>query len=154
MLPSGLAMLAMSPVSARLSARFGPKVTLALGAAIVAIGFLGRIAFTGQLWEVIAGTAIAGAGTGIAYAGMPSLILLAAPRSEIAAANGLNSLARSVGSSLASAVGGTILASSVIIAGGTALPSLAAYRILFALCAGSAVVGAILALTVPPAAAD
>jgi len=154
MLPSGLAMLAMSPVSAKLSARFGPKFTLALGALVVAIGFLGRIAFTAHLWEVIAGTTIAGAGTGIAFAGMPSLILLAAPRSELAAANGLNSLARSVGSSLASAVGGTILASSVIFVGGTALPSLAAYRVLFALCAGSAVVGAILALTVPPATDD
>jgi MFS family permease len=151
MVPSGIMMLLMSPVSARLSARFGPRVTLTLGATIVALGFAARIAFTGRLWEVIAGTAIAGTGTGIAYAAMPSLILLAAPRSELAAANGLNSLARSVGSSLASAVGGTILASSVVMAGGTALPSLAAYRVLFAISAASAVAGAALALAVPAA---
>jgi MFS family permease len=151
MVPGGLMMLLMSPVSARLSARFGPKRTLALGAAIVAVGFLWRIALTAKLWDVVVGSALAGTGTGIAYAAMPSLILLAAPRSELAAANGLNSLARSVGSSLASAIGGTILAGSLIAVGGYALPSLAAYRVLFAISAGSAVVGAILALLVPPA---
>jgi hypothetical protein len=60
-----------------------------------AVGFLWRIALTGQLREVVVGSGIAGTGTGIAYAAMPSLILLAAPRSELAAANGLNSQARS-----------------------------------------------------------
>ena len=154
MVPGGLMMLWMSPVSARLSARFGPKRTLALGAAVVAAGFLWRIALTGQLWQVVVGSALAGTGTGIAYAAMPSLILLGAPASELAAANGLNSLARSVGSSLASAVGGTILASSLITAGGYALPSLAAYRVLFAISAGSAIAGAILSLFVPPASAQ
>jgi MFS family permease len=154
MVPGGLMMLWMSPVSARLSSRYGPRVTLALGAAIVAAAFIVRIALTGQLWEVIVGTTITGTGTGIAYAAMPSLILRAAPSEELAAANGLNSLARSVGSSLASAIGGTILASSVIVLGGSALPSLAAYRFLFGICAGAAVLGAILALTVPGAAPE
>ena len=154
MVPGGLMMLWMSPVSARLSARFGPQRTLALGATVVAAGFLWRIALTGQLWQVVVGSALAGTGTGIAYAAMPSLILLGAPASELAAANGLNSLARSVGSSLASAVGGTILASSLMTAGGLALPSLAAYRVLFAISAGSAIVGAVLSLLVPPASAQ
>ena len=69
-----------------------------------------------------AGTAIAGAGTGIAYAAMPSLILRSAPRDELAAANGLNSLARTAGSSLASALGGTVLTSQTDHAGGVRVP--------------------------------
>jgi MFS family permease len=149
LLPSGLAMLILSPVSAKLSERFGPKITLALGAAVVALGFLGRMVFTGHLWEIIVWTTIAGAGTGIAYAAMPSLIVRAVPRSELAAANGLNTLFRSVGSSLSSAIGGAILASSTIALGTFALPSLTAYRILFALCAGAAIIGAAVALTIP-----
>lgn len=153
LLPSGLAMLALSPVSAVLSRRFGPKITLCIGALIVAAGFVVRIVATGALWQIIVGTTIAGAGTGIAYAAMPALIALAAPRNELAAANGLNSLCRSVGSSLSSAVGGTVLASAVITLGGVALPSLTAYRILFALCAGAAVLGACVALLVPKAPA-
>jgi MFS family permease len=149
MLPSGVAMLLLSPVSAMMSQRFGPKVTLAIGALVIAVGFGARIVFTGSFTQIVIGTTIAGAGTGIAYAAMPSLILRGAPASELAAANGLNALARSVGSSLASAIGGTILAASTITLGAYALPSLTAYRILFATCAGAAVLGALVALVIP-----
>jgi MFS family permease len=149
MLPSGLAQLALSPVSAIISRRFGPKITLCLGALVVAAGFASRIVLTGDLWEIVFGTTVAGAGIGIAFAAMPALIALGAPHSEIASANGLNSLSRASGSSLASAIGGTVLASSVVVVGGEAFPSLAAYQILFALCAMAAAVGAVVALLVP-----
>ena len=131
LLPSGLAMLALSPVSAMMTRRFGPKITLCTGSLVVAAGFVIRIVLTGHLWEIVLGTTVAGAGTGIAYAAMPALIALGAPHSELAAANGLNSLSRLVGSSVASAIGGTILASSVVVLGGVVLPSLTAYRMLF-----------------------
>jgi len=154
MLPSGLAMLALSPVSALLSTRLGPKITLAIGGAVVALGFLGRIIFTGSFTEIVVWTTVAGAGTGIAYAAMPSLILRAAPADELAAANGLNTLARSVGSSLASAIGGTLLAAQTISLGGFDLPSLGAYRTLFGICAGAALLGAVVALVIPTADRD
>ncbi|WP_327287338.1 hypothetical protein [Streptomyces sp. NBC_01198] len=80
---------------------------------------------------------------------MPALIGLGAPRSSLAAANGLNALFRSVGNSLASAVGGTLFASQVIVLAGTALPSLTAYQVLFGVCAGAAMLGAVIALAVP-----
>jgi hypothetical protein len=145
-------MLFLSPVSAKISALFGPKVALALGAAVVGAGFLVRIFFVAHLWEVVVGTAIAGSGTGIAYGAMPSLILRSAPRAELAAANGLNSLARTAGSSLASALGGTVLTSQTIVLAGYAYPSLAAYRTLFAICAAAALSGALIALVIPVAA--
>lgn len=154
MLPSGVMMLLLSPVSAKLSTRFGPKVTLALGATIVALGFVFRIFVVDHYWQIVVGTTIAGAGTGIAYAAMPSLILQGAKRSQLAAANGLNTLFRTVGSSLASAIGGTLLASQTIALGGFELPSLGAYRTLFAICAGAAVVGALIALVIPAAEPD
>jgi MFS family permease len=145
MLPGGLGMLIFSPVSAKMK----PRIALIVGALIIAVGFLSRIWMTGHLWEIILGTSIAGIGTGIAYAAMPGLIMHSSPRSELAAANGLNTLFRSVGSSLASAIGGAILAGVTIELGGFALPSLTAYRILFAICAAAAVVGALLALLIP-----
>jgi MFS family permease len=149
LLPSGVAMLVFSLLSPKISARFGPKVTLALGSVIVALGFVERIAATGHLWQVVVGTTLAGMGTGIAYAAMPSLILLAAPRSELAAANSLNSLARLAGSSLSSALGATILAASAVTVGGLVLPSLTAYRVLFAVCGAAAILGAAIALVIP-----
>src|SRR5262249_26345283 len=145
MLPSGLAQLALSPVSAMMSRRFGPKITLCTGSLVVAAGFVVRIVMTAHLWEIVLGTTIAGAGIGLAFAAMPALIALGAPPSEIAAANGLNSLARASGGSLASAVGGTILASSVVAVGGVVLPSLTAYQMLFGICAVAAVLGAAIA---------
>lgn len=149
MAPSGVLMLLLAPVSATLSTRLGPKVTLAIGATVVAIGFVFRIAVVDHYWQIVVGTSIVGAGTGIAYAAMPSMILLGARKAELAAANGLNALARTVGSSLASAVGGTVLAAQTISLAGFALPSLGAYRTLFALCAGAALLGAAIALLVP-----
>jgi MFS family permease len=92
---------------------------------------------------------VAGAGTGIAYAAMPALIALGSPHAELAAANGLNTLCRAGGSSVASAVGGTILASSVVAVGGVAFPSLTAYRLLFVCCTVAAVLGAAISMLVP-----
>ncbi|NMO51634.1 MFS transporter [Actinoplanes sp. TBRC 11911] len=149
MLPGGLSMLLLSPVSARLK----PRTALIVGSLIVAAGFATRIVLTDSLWQVVLGATIAGAGTGIAYAAMPGLIMQAAPRSELAAANGLNSLFRSVGSSLASAIGGAILAAQTIDLAGFALPSLGAYRLLFVICAAAAVGAALIALVIPRPAA-
>jgi MFS family permease len=149
LLPSGLLMLLLAPVAARLIGSVGANRTLSLGALIVAAGWLERIFATGSLWEVIAGSTIIGAGTGIGYASMPALINANTPPAELAAANGLNSLARSLGSSLASAIGGSLLTVSTIVLAGAVLPSLAAYRSLFAACAGVAVLAAVAALLVP-----
>jgi MFS family permease len=157
------------PVFGRLGDLYGKRLMLLVTLVTFVAGSL-ICAFTSDIGVMIAGRAVVGlsvaaipvgislvgtvlppkrAGTGIAYAAMPSLILRSAPRGELAAANGLNSLARAVGSSLASAVGGTILTSQVIILGGLALPSLSAYRTLFAICAAAAIAGAVIALVIP-----
>jgi MFS family permease len=156
LLPSGLLMLLLAPVAARLIGAIGANRTLSLGAVIVAAGWLERIFATGSLWEVVVGSTIIGAGTGIGYASMPALINANTPPAELAAANGLNSLARSLGSSLASAIGGSLLTVSTIMLAGAVLPSLTAYRALFAACAGVAVLAAVAALFVPhdPVRAD
>ncbi len=60
----------------------------------------------------------------------------------MAASNSINSLARSLGSTLASAVGGSLLAAITVTIGGIAIPSLAAYRILFTICAAAAILAA------------
>jgi MFS family permease len=148
MLPSGLAMLVLAPVAARLIARYGAALTLALGAAIVAIGWLMRILVVDTLWQVILGSAVVGIGTGTGYASIPTLIAKYAPADEIAAANGLNTLFRSVGSALASAIGGSLLAGDIVV-NGLDLPSLASYRQLFGLCAAAALLAAGTVLLIP-----
>ena len=149
LLPSGLLMLLLAPVAARLIGSVGAHRTLTLGAVIVAIAWLQRIVATESIWYVVLGNTIVGAGTGIAYAAMPTLINRNSPAAELAAANGLNALARTLGSSLASAIGGSLLTISTISVAGLELPTLAAYRALFAVCAAAAACAAIIALFIP-----
>lgn len=146
MLPSGIAMLVLSPVAARLINGIGAGRTLAIGGAIVAVGWVIRITVTGSLWEIIVGSTIVGIGTGIGYAAIPALVGANTPHHELASANGVNTLIRSLGSSLASALGGTILATFTITLGTVDLPSLTGYRVLFAICAVAAALAAAIAL--------
>jgi len=149
LLPSGLAMLLLSPVAARLIERGGADRTLALGAAVVAIGWMMRILVHESLWQVVVGTTVVGVGTGLGYAAIPSLINEHSPATEIAASNGINALFRTLGGCLAAAVGGSILAADSVILDGLAAPSLAAYRVLFVVCAAAATLAAVLVLQIP-----
>ncbi|WP_342774445.1 hypothetical protein [Actinocorallia herbida] len=60
------------------------------------------------------GQMIIRAGVGIAYGAMPALIMSAVPRSETSAANSLNSLMRSLGTSIGAAVIGVVIAQMTI----------------------------------------
>jgi len=153
MLPGGLMMLLLSNASAGLIYRVGAPKTLAFGAVVVALGWIVRMTLTGHLWEIVVGTTVIGVGVAFGYAAMPTLINTHTPVSELAAANGLNSLARSLGTSLASAIGGSVLAGHVVVAtvAGrlTGWSTLGAYRALFAACVVASLVAAGLALLVP-----
>ncbi len=148
LLPSGLVMLMLAPVAARLIAAWGASPTLAAGALVVAAGWGLRIVASGSLWQIVLGSTIIGAGTGIGYAAMPTLINANTPSAEIAAANGLNSLARILGGAFATAIGGALLVASTVQVGGVELPTLSAYRSLFTLCAASGVLAAAFALAI------
>ncbi|MEU1532323.1 hypothetical protein [Streptomyces fagopyri] len=89
-----------------------------------------------------------GAGTGVAYAAQPSLINAHTPQPRLAAADGLNSPARSLDSSRAGAVVGTLPSAVPLWIGASELPSLTAHRVLFTVCAGAAVAAAAIELVV------
>jgi MFS family permease len=148
LLPSGLLMLILAPVAATLIGQWGPARVLSLAGVLMAAGLIFRIVFVDDLWQVIVGASIVGAGTGIGYASLPSLINTNTPPSELAAANGINTLARSLGSTLASAVGGALLTAMTISIGGNALPSLDAFRVLFAICAAAALLASAIGLLI------
>jgi MFS family permease len=146
MLPSGLAMLVFAPIAARLINSIGAHRTLSIGAFIVAAGWVLRIFVHADLTQVVIGSTVVGIGTGIGYAAMPALIGANTPHNELASANSVNTVVRTLGSSLATAIGGSILASFTIALGPVELPSLDAYRLLFAICGAAALLGSVLAL--------
>jgi len=149
MAPAGLMMLVFAPVNGRLIRTVGAKATLITGAVVLGVGYLVALVLMGAPWQLLIASCVAAAGVGIGYAAMPQLILDAVPSREAGSAVGVNSLMRSMGSTLAAAAMATILTSRTADVGGVALPTEGAFRICFLVGAAAALAGAAVALTVP-----
>ncbi|MDQ1042794.1 MFS transporter [Streptomyces sp. V4I2] len=149
MAPSGLVMMATAPVSAAVSKAKGPKITLMIGAVIVACGYGLNIVLMSEVWHLVMVSCVIGAGIGFTYGSMPALIMGAVPASETAAANSLNTLMRSIGTSVASAIAGVVLSQMTISLGGYALPSESGFKTVMALGAGAALLAFAIASFIP-----
>jgi MFS family permease len=149
MAPTGLVMMAMAPVSAFISRTWGPKVTLMCGAVIVAGGYGLSIVMMDAVWQLLVASCVIGAGIGFAYGAMPALIMGAVDPSETAAANSLNTLMRSIGTSTASALAGVILAHMTTAFGATRLPSENGFKTVMAVGSGAAVLALLVAVFIP-----
>lgn len=151
MAPGGLMMLVLSPVGGRLTNARGPKFTLVLGVAILALGYGVGLLGMGNTWGLLATSFVINSGVALAYGAMPSIIMGAVPRSETAAANGFNTLMRSLGTTTGAAVVGLVLAQMTTDFAGVQVPSESGFRMAFILGAGISVVAAIVAACIPAA---
>jgi len=149
MAPSGLVMMAVAPLSAKISAVAGPKWSLMLGALLVAVGYGIGIVVLDEVWQLVVISVVVGAGIGVAYGAMPSLVMGAVKASETASANSLNTLMRSIGTSLSSAVAGVVLAQLTLDLGGVAVPSEDAFRLVMGVGAGAALAALLVAAFLP-----
>ncbi|MFF9313459.1 MFS transporter [Streptomyces sp. NPDC014748] len=147
--PLGLTMMFTAPVYARLSARYGPKVTLIIGLLIIAIGYGGGLGLMNAAWQTVVTSLMLGAGIGLAYSSLPALIVGAVPASETGAANGLNTLMRSIGTSVSSAVIGMVLANTADHVNGVAIPTMHGFRVSFLIATAAVAAGLALALCLP-----
>ncbi|WP_223732800.1 MFS transporter [Streptomyces purpurogeneiscleroticus] len=147
--PLGLTMMFTAPVYARLSARYGPKLTLMVGMLIIAVGYGAGLGLMSAAWQTIVISVIVGAGIGLAYSSLPALINGAVDPSETGAANGLNTLMRSIGTSVSSAVIGMVLANTAHHAGSVAIPTMQGFRISFLIATGAVALGLLLAVFLP-----
>ncbi|UFR04752.1 MFS transporter [Streptomyces sp. Go40/10] len=150
--PLGLTMMFTAPVYARLSARYGPKVTLITGLLVIAIGYGGGLGLMDAAWQTVVTSVVLGAGIGLAYSSLPALIVGAVPASETGAANGLNTLMRSIGTSVSSAVIGMVLANTANDMGGVEIPTMHGFRVSFLIATAAVAVGLLLAIFLPKAA--
>jgi MFS family permease len=147
--PQGLVMMAMSAVSAALTKAKGPKVTLMTGALIVAAGYVLNIVLMSEVWHLVLVSCVIGGGIGFTYGAMPALIMGAVPAGETAAANSLNTLMRSLGTSFASAIAGVILAQMTTDFAGHALPAENGFKVIMAIGAGAALLAFAVAMFIP-----
>ncbi len=120
-----------------------------LGAVIVAAGYGLNTVLMSEVWQLILVSCVIGAGVGFAYGAMPALIMGAVPPSETAAANSLDTLMRSIGTSVAGAVAGVIPSQLTISLGGHALSSENGFKVVMAIGAGAAILAFVLASFLP-----
>ncbi|MEU6678576.1 MFS transporter [Streptomyces sp. NPDC046853] len=149
LLPNGLIMLVLSPVSARVSTAHGARVTLAIGAAVMALGYVVRIVDSRDLWVIVLGAAVVSTGTTFVYSALPTLILRAVPLAQTASANGVNVLMRTIGQSVCSAAVAAVLVRHTSTLDGVPVPTLPGYQLAFAMAGTIALVACATALAIP-----
>lgn len=99
-LPAGVAMTLMGLVNGRLDRRFGARTVLAAGAVLTAAGYGMLVVWHTELWQLVLPNVLRGAGLGMAYAAVATLVVAAVPVSQTGAATGVNTLLRTVGAGL------------------------------------------------------
>lgn len=153
LLPIGAAMAIFSPISARLSRRYGPRPALVAGTVVLLAGNLAMAFLPGSVVLVMTAASVTAIGAALAYSALPLLIMNAVPPTETAAANSLNTLMRMLGTSSCSAVVAAVATGLTATVAGVTLPSATAYTVVFLAAATAAAVAAVIcALTPHPAA--
>jgi MFS family permease len=149
--PAGVMMMLFAPVSSFLLTRFGGRPALTLGAAVLSLGYVFGAILMHAPWQLMLAACIASAGVGIGYAAMPAIILENVPDREAASSVGVNSLMRSVGTTIAGAVMAVVLTSKTVPLGPglPEIPTFDAFRLCFIVGAIAAAVGAAVAVFVP-----
>ncbi|HEX5858570.1 MAG TPA: MFS transporter [Microbacterium sp.] len=148
-MPAGLVMMVLSPVSGRLSRVVGPRVLLIMGAAALVAAYAFVLIASSEVWHIFVSNLLIGVGIGFGFAAMPMLIMRSVPQNETGASNGLNALFRSLGTSTAAAVMGAVLASSSTVQGGMQIPSAEGFQLTYLLAGAGALTALVLALFIP-----
>ncbi|MFD6676245.1 MFS transporter [Rhodococcus zopfii] len=135
-LPASFAMMIFALVAARVSDRFGARAAMFAGALFLIAGYAVHAVPDKPVWTVVTAVFIAAIGTTFVYCTLPLLILGAVPASQNAAANGVNVLLRTVGSTVCSAAVASILAAYTLSGGVSA----AGFTLAYLVCGGCAVI--------------
>ncbi|WP_250288180.1 MFS transporter [Streptomyces atroolivaceus] len=149
MAPGGVMMMLVSPLGGKLINARGPKIALVLGALVISLGYGISLFLMGSAWGLMIVGIVINSGVGLAYGAMPALIMSSVPLSETAAANGFNTLMRSLGTTIGSAVIGVVLAQMTIDLGGFSLASEDGFRVGLMIGCGVALVAAAVAAFIP-----
>ena len=113
LLPSTLMMMVFGPLSGILERRYGPKLPLILGAILETAAFALPAFAHSATWQILVAGVLSGAGLGFAFAAMSNAIIESVPASHTGEATSVNSIVRTVGGSVGSAVVAAVLSGEV-----------------------------------------
>ncbi|MFQ6195025.1 MFS transporter [Streptomyces sp. NPDC000405] len=114
LLPSTVVSLLAAPVGGQLVRHKGPRLVLLLASIIGTAGFVWIALDHEHAYAVIAAGMCVGAAISFGYAAMPAVIVASVPHHQTGIANGINSISRSTGSAIGSAMITTVLASKSV----------------------------------------
>ncbi|MFB7330802.1 MFS transporter [Streptomyces adustus] len=139
LLPGSLVALVAAPVGGVLVRRIGARLTLAISGLVGAGGFAWLAFGHGRSASVICAGLFTGVAIAFGYAAMPALIAASVPVQQTGIANGINSISRSMGSAVASAVVTSLLASRTMagLPAGIELPQESQFTLSFAIAVGA-----------------
>jgi EmrB/QacA subfamily drug resistance transporter len=146
LLPTVVMMVIFGPLAGMLVRRVGPKPPMLLGAVLVTAAFILPAIAHGEMWQVVVSGLLTGAGIGLAFASMSNAIIESVPALQTGEAIGVNAIARTIGSSIGTAVIAAIITSNSTPQG---LPLDDAFTIGFWVCAGVAVIAVVAAIAAP-----
>lgn len=118
MLPATLVILPAGAVAGRIIARRGPRLPLTVGLLVTAAGTALLALAHSQLWHLSVCALPIGLGTGLVMAALPARIHRAVAPTRGATANGINTVARTIGGAVGSQLGAAVVADSL----GTGFP--------------------------------
>ena len=148
-MPAGLVMMVISPLSGWLERTIGPRPLFTGGATAIVLAYVFVLLWSTEVWHILVANILIGVGIGFTFAAMPMIIMRSVPANETGASNGLNALFRSVGTSSASAVMGGVLAAMSVEVDGVALPTREAFQVCFWLAIAAGIVAVVLSLFIP-----
>ncbi|WP_243229380.1 MFS transporter [Microbacterium sp. CIAB417] len=148
-MPAGLVMMIISPLSGWLERTIGPRPLFTGGAAAIVFAYVFVLLWSSEVWHIFVANLFIGVGIGFTFAAMPMIIMRSVPANETGASNGLNALFRSVGTSSASAVMGGVLAAMSVEVGGVAVPTRDAFQVCFWLAIAAGIIAVLLSLFIP-----
>lgn len=137
-------------VSALAARTLGVRTSVALGALLVAVGMGAMVALPRELGIVLLLSCVSAFGTGLVVGILPGVVVQRAPVTSAASVSGLYNTTRTLGGSLAGALVAAVLAAVILPGagdGGPAVPSGAAFQIIWGVFAALNLVAAVLALT-------
>ncbi len=109
LLPSSAVMLFAGPLSSRLGARFGSRTPVLIGIALVGLGFVQLAVLHDEPWHIYLNSVVTGAGIGLSFAAMATLIVDSVPQSQTGVATGMNTIMRSIGGALGAQIAASIV---------------------------------------------
>ncbi len=153
LLPTVLMLVVVSPLSGSIVRKYGPKPALVIGAAFLTAAFVLPAISHAYLWQILASGIMTGAGIGFGLAAASNAVIESVPLAQTGEAISANTIARTIGSSVGTAVIAALISSHTQVfplpTGSIALPSDDTFTIGFWTSAGVAVLAIIIALIAP-----